>query len=407
MHRTTTTIRKKTLSDKAAAALTPKEKRYNFPDPEQRGHFIRIQPGGTKSFAAVARDPVRKRQIWAHLGEVGVLPIDEARALARAAIKRIRDGLPPFEAPQQQPDTFAAVSEEWLKRYVRKKGLRSEHEISRLLQAHILPRWKNYELVHIKRSDVARLLDEIEDDHGTRQADYVLAIIRGIMNWFATRHDDYRPPIVKGMRRRSAVEQARERVLTDAEIVRVWALAETVGSFGAFVRIALLVGQRRAKLASMRWSDLKDGAWHIPKAEREKGNAGILPLPPIALAIIETQPRIDGNPFVFAGRGDKAVNGFSKLKKQFDAPLSEVAPWTIHDLRRTHRSLLSRAGVSSKVAEHVLGHVVADIEGVYDRHKYTEEKGAALVRLTTLIDGIVNDRPNVVTIGAERRRKSA
>jgi integrase len=342
------------------------------------------------------------------LGEVGVLPIEEARTKARDAIKRIRAGLPPFEAAPQQPDSFSIVAEQWLKRHVARKGLRSAHEITRLLKEHVFPRWKNLELIHIRRSDVARLLDEIEDDHGARQADYVLAIIRGIMNWFASRHDNYRPPLVVGMRRQSATEQARERILSDGELRTVWRQAETAGRFGAFVRLLLLTGQRRAKVSAMRWADLKDGAWHIPKAEREKNNAGVLQLPAIAIAIIEAQPRMGDSPFVFTGRGgNKAMNGFSKAKRQFDATLDGVANWTLHDCRRTCRSLLSRCGVSSQVAERVMGHAIAGVEGVYDRHKYIDEMAAALAKVAILIDTIVNERPNVVAMDTKRRRKSA
>jgi integrase len=124
----------------------------------------------------------------------------------------------------------------------------------------------------IRKSDVAALLDEVEDDHGARQADYVLAIVRGIMNWFATRHDDYVPPIVRGMRRTNPKERARNRKLNDGELRAVWKIAEANGTFGALVRLLLLTGQRRAKVVAMRWQDLAmDGTWTLPAEAREKG----------------------------------------------------------------------------------------------------------------------------------------
>jgi integrase len=42
--------------------------------------------------------------------------------------------------------------------------------------------------------------------------------------------------------------------------------------------------------------------------------------------------------------------------------------WTMHDLRRTARSLLARAGVGDQVAERVLGHAIAGVQDVYNRH---------------------------------------
>ena len=49
----------KTLSDKGVAALKPRAARYAFADPELRGHYVRVQPNGAKTFATVARTPQR------------------------------------------------------------------------------------------------------------------------------------------------------------------------------------------------------------------------------------------------------------------------------------------------------------------------------------------------------------
>jgi integrase len=383
---------RKTLSDKAVAALKPKARRYAFPDPELVGHYVRIQPSGAKSFAAVARDPNGK-QVWATIGAADALAVAEARERARQAIQRIRDGLSPFEAPPVAPKSFEAIAEQWLKRHVRAKGLRSEGEVTRLLRTHVYPAWKGRAFADIRRSDVTALLDEVEDDHGARQADYVLAIVRGISNWYARRHDDYVPPIVKGMGRRVPKERERSRILTDDELGFVWRRAEANGTFGALIRLLLLTAQRRDKVVSMQWADIVDGVWTIPGEKREKGNAGKLRLPAPTLEIVEKQPRFANSPYILAGRGnDGPINGFSRAKRAFDAKLPGVA-------RRTARSLMSRAGVRPDIAERVLGHKLQGVEGVYDRHRYFDEKAEALARLATLIDGIVHPRDNVVPMG--------
>ena len=95
--------------------------------------------------------------------------IDEARSKAREAIGRVRAGLPAIEA---SADSFAAVTANWLKRHVEPNGLRSAPEIKRLLNVHILPQWQARDFTSIRRSDVAALLDHVEDNHGARQADY-------------------------------------------------------------------------------------------------------------------------------------------------------------------------------------------------------------------------------------------
>lgn len=72
--------------------------------------------------------------------------------------------------------------------------------------------------------------------------------------------------------------------------------------------------------------------------------------------------------------------------------------WTIHDLRRTARSLLSRAGVDADIAERCLGHAIGGIRGIYDRHAYYDEKKHAFEVLAAQIDRIVNPSPNVIPL---------
>jgi integrase len=391
---------RKTLTDRGVSALKPRvQQRYAEADPELAGHYVRVQPSGAKSYCAVARSPSGK-QIWTTISSTETMPIDESRVRAREIMRRVRDGLPAIEP---RGETFAAVAAEWRLRHVEKKGLRSAGEIGRLLDKYILPDWREREFVSIRRSDIAVLLDHIEDNHGARQADYCLAVIRGLMNWTAARRDDYAVPIARGMRRQSPSAQARDRVLTDEEIKSVWEAADQCGAFGAMVKVALLTAQRREKVASLKWSDIDaDGVWDIPRSPREKSAGGALALPDMVRAIIEAQPRLASNPFVFAGRGDGAISGFSKMKARLDR-LSGVSGWTVHDLRRTARSLMARAGVSSEHAERLLGHAIIGIEQVYDRHSYFDEKVDALKRLAALIDGIVNPRPNVVAMTKRRK----
>jgi integrase len=394
---------RKSLTDRGVSALKPRASRYAFPDPELSGHYVRVTPNGAKSFAAVCRSPDGK-QIWTTIGSVDRMSIETARDLARTALQRVRAGLP---AVEPRGETVATVAANWRKRHVERNGLRTWREIVRLLDAHILPAWGDREFAAIRRSDVAALLDEVEDNHGQRTADCVLTIVRSVMNWQATRDDDYSPPVVRGMQRQSTHAQARARILADDEIGAIWKAAEAGGLFGAFVRIALLTAQRREKVRTMRWADISDaGEWTIPQAPREKQAGGVLMLPAMALRIVRVLPQIGDNPFVFAGRGDQPFNTGTKAKRGFDAKLPKGTPrWTIHDLRRTARSLMSRAGVRPDIAERVLGHAIVGVEGTYDRHSYGDEKADALKRLATLIDGIVHPRANVVTMTKRAKRR--
>ena len=101
-----------------------------------------------------------------------------ARESARDSIKRIKAGLPAVEPPKPKPDAFKSVAENWLKRHVIAKRLRTRGEIERVLEKYVYPLWGNRDFTSLRRSDIAALLDHVEDHHGARQADYVLAIVR-------------------------------------------------------------------------------------------------------------------------------------------------------------------------------------------------------------------------------------
>ena len=163
------------------------------------------------------------------------------------------------------------------------------------------------------------LLDDIELENGPRQATYCLQVFSSLANWYAARDDNYRSPLVKGMRRGSPTK--RDRTLNDDELRAVWTVAETNGTFGALVRLALLTAQRQDKLASMKWEDVKDGVWTIATEDREKGNAGVLVLPEAAVAILDSATSYSQSEgYVFpAARGAGYVSGWSKMKRAFDA----------------------------------------------------------------------------------------
>src|SRR5262249_15787440 len=153
----------------------------------------------------------------------------------------------------------------------------------------------------------------------------------------------------------------RKRILSDDEIRKLWnagATSHAGAMYGRFVKLALLTAQRREKLRDLQWDDIDaNGVWTIRTEVRGKGNAGKLKLPQMALDVINAQPRFVGNDHVFAGRkGSAAATLFSGTYKEDFDRVSGVTDWRLHDLRRTARSLMSRAKVMTEISEMVLGH---------------------------------------------------
>ena len=155
----------------------------------------------------------------------------------------------------------------------------------------------------------------------------------------------------------------------------------------------------------MRFSEIDDdGVWTIPPERYKTGRQNVVPLSDSALSVIHGQERIQHSDLVFTTNGLTPFSGFSKAKNRLDAAMlahigkvlprlvqpSVVVPWRIHDLRRTARTLMVRAGVRPDIAERVLGHAIQGIARVYDRYSYLDEKGDALERLAWLVTEIVS-----------------
>lgn len=397
---------RRNLTAKAIEALksAPVGGRYDVADGIVPGFGVRVTDKGKKSYILTARFPGSANPTRRTIADVGAMELAKAREVARAWLVQIAAGLDPQaererarQEAAKRPLTFAVVAEQFMKQHVRRNALRSGDEIDRLMKKDVLPVWREREFVSIRRGDVARLLDGIEA-RAPVHADHVLAILSKLFNWYMAREEDYLSPVVRGMRRTAPKDHARSRVLTDDEIRLFWAASGGAGIYGVFLRTALLTAQRRAKVVGMKWSDIDDeGVWTIPAEPREKTNARSLKLSEPALSIIGALPRVEDCDFVFAGRGRVPINGMSKAKKALDATMNKasetpVANWTVHDLRRTARSLMSRAGVRPDVSERVLGHAIPGVEGVYDRYSYDPEKADALAKLAGLVMRIVDGK---------------
>jgi len=324
------------------------------------------------------------------------LTLMEARREAKAILGAVARGGDPLaekrKADAAATNTLKAVAEEYLKREAVK--LRTSGERSRVMEKLIFPKIGDRQIDSIKRSEIVRLLDKVEENHGPFRAQAVLAILSKIFNWHASRDDDFLTPIRRGMARVSPKAYSRDRVLSDDEIRAVWNAAETFsGPYGHLVRFLLLTATRRSEAAEMTYKEISGADWIIPAARMKAKLEHVVPLSGAAKAIIHAVPNLGR--YVFTLNGRRAANNFAKDKARLDEA-SRVTGWRLHDLRRTARSLMSRAGVDPDVAERCLAHKIGGVRGVYDRYAYHKEKAAAFAALAGQIERIVNPPTDVV-----------
>ena len=373
------------------------------------GFVARKLPSGKVSYGFRYRDHTRTQR-WLSLGVHGQsgTTAETARAKAKVLQGKVAAGHDPAAEQQAARDkaekakaagknTVNAVLDLFIARHV--KNLRSAKTVERCLEVYVRPRIGSKSIYDLKRKDIVEMMDAIEDADKAVTADRVLAYVRKAFNWYAARDDEFTPPIVRGMARTKPSERARTRALADDEICSLWTALESTDSpepFRAMVRVLLLTAQRKNEIGLMRAEEIDGDTLVIPAERYKTGVPNAVPLTAEARRWIGDRKA----GFMFSSTdGKKPFNGYSKAKAQLDAVIAKqrkaaklkpMPQWRLHDLRRTARSLMSRAGVSSDIAEMVLGHKLSGVRGVYDRHSYAAEKRDALERLATLIGRILN-----------------
>jgi integrase len=308
-------------------------------------------------------------------GKRGRIALGHYPAITLAAARRAAlEGRDKAEAGQPiEADLVGAMLDQFFSRYA--ESLRSAAYVQDVIERLVKRKIGGIALSDIRRSHVAAMLDKIADKNGPVMADRTLAIVRKAINWRAARDDDFVVPIAKGMARTKPIERQRDRILIDAELRLIWnAKSEaSLATFERYVRVLLLTALRRKEASKGHRREFKDRLRLIP-AERMKGKVEFV----VPLTDATTAQLGHARGFLFSTDGGSTpISGFSKFKMSLDEARG-VKDWPLHDLRRSARSLMSRAGVSADIAERCLAHKFGDVRGVSDRHTDLAEKRDAL-----------------------------
>ena len=254
--------------------LKAKPGRYEVPDGAQRGLYVVVFPSGKKSFIVRYRFGGIKRKLT-----LGGVSLAAARKAAANALFDVHEGHDPAQAKkaarakasETAADTVKALCENYLKREGAK--LRTVADRKADLERLIYPVIGHVPVANLRRGDVVKLLDKIEDQNGACTADLQLAYLRRIFNWAAARSDEFRSPLVRGMGRYNSKERARSRTLTDDEVRALWEATEpnskALRPFHALVRFLLLTGARRNEATLLPWSEIKGGVWELPASQEQ------------------------------------------------------------------------------------------------------------------------------------------
>lgn len=433
----------KPLTDRRiAGAKPPAEGAAKLRDALMPGLAFRVRAGGRREWIFCYTFGGRRRE--AALGEYGPKPpaltLEAARAKAGRMRNALREGRDPLETREAErraaleraqaakrakreaearrkaiakgdplPGTFGDLCRRYLREHARKKK-RTWREDARKIERELAPLWAERPAGSIARGEVRALVAGIAEGEGPRaregkpapvSANRTLALLSRVYR-FAL---DVEYPGVESNPAfrlpRPHKEASRSRVLSEAEVRALWAATEAEDSISrAGVRLALLTGLRRGELLGARWRDLGEddlGTWLEVGRERTKTDRPLrAALSGLAVDTLRELRGLDSE-WIFPGaREGKPLRDLKgpveRLRARVAEQTGEPARWSLHDLRRTFRTLLAELRVPAGIAERCLGHVAPEargVGGVYDRFAYAEERMSAVEALARKVRAMV------------------
>ncbi|MGM1051044.1 MAG: tyrosine-type recombinase/integrase [Pseudomonadota bacterium] len=354
------------------------------------------------------------------LDKCGDLSLADARLKAAEAQKAIRDGVDPVEERRREEQilihTVRELFDDWY--HDLEKRLKHPRIPKRIFEKEVAPSIGHQAIEKVTPMDVRGIIRKVASSGRPAIANDTLMYLKQLFN-----HSiklgllTYNPAAAFSVNDAGGIEKSRDRALTVDEIHQVFQIFRD--NRESFTRenylacaLLLVLGVRKTELTEAQWSefDLNGKRWNL-SGERIKTGRGIaIPLPTQAVSWLEElKIRACGSPYVFPSRrsskrphmGKDTLNrAIAKLygkepgkKQQPENRMGGIAEFTVHDLRRTCRSLLAAAGVPGHVAERCLNHKLKGIEGIYDRHDYFDERKKALAKVAALVEPAINCNP--------------
>jgi integrase len=382
------------------AIAAGKSERIEFDD-DLPGFGVRLRAGGKRTWLVQYR--VGKQQRRVTLGTVQLIDADKARKLAKDALAKVQLGGDPQAAKIEQKakaaETFGVFAARFLERQKARLKPRSLEQVATHLTKHWSP--LNVVSIHsIAKRDVASLLGKIASERGDFAANRARTSLSGFFAWAIGEGIVDANPVAGT--NKSADENKRERVLTDAELADVWNACRS-DDFGRIVRLLILTGVRRDEAGGMVKGEVDLAARKLSVgAERTKNRRPHdVPLSDLALDILGAAIGREGNAVFGDGGADRGFSGWSKAKLTLDARIAAarkadgrepIEPWILHDLRRSAATRMADLGVLPHVVEALLNHVSghkAGVAGVYNRAVYWNEKRQALDLWAAHVEALV------------------
>ena len=393
------------------SSLPPRPSPYTDPAEANHQFLVRKRKDGTSRtfFFRGKLKGTEVRLIIGHFPETSLAQSrDEVRQLRELASRGIdprrgrskrRGAVAASAVPADGSDEHSVeyLVSEFTARYLRPTRKRPEYA-EKILAREVLSNWANRDARAIEPHDVLDLLDAIVERGSKVMANRTAALLTQLFKFGIHRRIVSSNP-VQLLFRPGGKEKPRQRSLSDDEL-RAFLVDPTACTrferLAHVIQVLLLTGQRRGELALARWShvDFASKTWTVPDENSKNGRGHIVPLTDWAVKEFTALKNLaEKSRWVLPDSDPKKpldpkqlTRGVAKCQERFQK--RGIKAFTLHDLRRTCRTGLSRLKVEPHIAERVLNHAQDKIAGTYDLFEYLDEKRAALEKWATHLKGL-------------------
>lgn len=311
------------------------------------------------------------------IGKTTIITLAEARTEAKRILAEMTLGI----GGETSIIKFETAADAFLKENFQDRKPRTAAEAKRRITKHFMPAFGTKLLSKISDRDVAFQLAKI----ASRPCEQLHAFraLRAMLRWCTRPPRRYIPHSPLEGYAAPGRDRKRTRVLKDDELARIWHACE--GEYGDMVRLLILWGTRNGETCRLKRVWIEDDVLTIPGEFTKNGRAHAIPLLPMAQRILDQQP--SRGSYYFPAPFDDDTHfkdgSWGKYKLEIEKR-SGVSDWQLRDIRRTFRSNMARMGIYREVAEVLLNHVTGasrnELDEIYNRYDFLDEKRSALAK---------------------------
>jgi integrase len=387
------------LSQSVVNSFEPGPAKVRFADHEVKGLYLRVTPGGAKSY--VLRYSIGTKRGEAVIGDARAITLADARKKAlemqagiamRGADPLVERAAARREAERRAINTIDALLGDYLADSDRRKRPRTMVNERYLLRRYVLPRFGVQPLETIRRAEIIAFVQDVGARSGATAANRAHAMLRQLLSFALQRELIEANPALS--LRKIFKEESRDRVLSAAELKALWGFLEAARAgarngisspVAIALQLCLLTLQRSGEVvgAAAEEFDWEARTWSVPAGRMKGRRIHVVPLSELAVERFRQAFTASGDRHAFLNLSKTGPLEQPRLTRAMGRACSSLAIPSAgpHDLRRTGRTLLTseKVGVSYETAERVIGHLVGSaVSRVYDRNEYLKEKRAAL-----------------------------